>query len=398
MKKVILHINCMVILSGFGISILAQEGVSTSKVDFKGYLSLMPSLMKQSNVDSSLFETLLHNRLNFYWYPSSSVTASVQMRNRLIYGDFVRLGDVYKNTISKDNGLMDLSFNLFSGDAYLLNSTIDRLWVDFTKKNLDIKIGRQRINWGQTFVWNPNDIFNTYNFFDFDYAERPGSDAVRVQYYTGMASSFEGAVKMDSAKNVTAAGLFHFNKWNYDIQFLAGYYNSEDYVVGLGWSGAIKNAGFRGEMSYFHPQKDFSDTTGQFYSSVSLDYTFKNDLMLNFEFYYSYIPPTFSYASFFDFYTGPMTIKNLAFTKYNFFGQVSYPITPLFKGTLSSMYFYDKKLNGFYLGPSLDLSVLENLDLSLYVQFFSIGMKDPYTGEKLRQDTGLGFLRLKWNF
>ncbi len=398
MKKIVFGIFSIVILFGFGSALKAQEEEGMSKLSFKGYLTLMPSVMKQSTVDSALFESLLHNRLNFYWYPTNSVTASVQMRNRLIYGDFVRLGSIYKNSVEKDPGLMDLSWNILSGNAYLLNSTIDRLWLDFTKNNLDVKIGRQRINWGKTFVWNPNDIFNTYNFFDFDYAERPGSDAVRVQYYTGMASSLEGAVKMDSAKNVTAAGLFHFNKWNYDLQFLAGYYNSSDYVAGIGWSGAVLNAGFRGEVSYFHSQKNFADTTGHFYASISTDYTFTNQLMLNFEFYYSYIPPTLNYGSFFEFYTGPMTVKNLAFTKYNFFGQVSYPITPLLKATLSSMYFYDKNLNGYYLGPSLDLSIVENLDLSLYVQFFSIGLKDTYTGEKLRQDTGLGFLRLKWNF
>ena len=34
--------------------------------------------------------------------------------------------------------------------------------------------GRQRINWGQTFVWNVNDVFNAYSYFDFDYKERPG--------------------------------------------------------------------------------------------------------------------------------------------------------------------------------------------------------------------------------
>ena len=34
-------------------------------------------------------------------------------------------------------------------------------------------------------VWNPNDLFNAFSFVDFDYEERPGSDALRIQKYTG---------------------------------------------------------------------------------------------------------------------------------------------------------------------------------------------------------------------
>ena len=56
---------------------------------------------------------------------------------------------------------------------------------------------RQRINWGQTLVWNPNDIFNAYSYFDFDYIERPGSDAIRLQYYPDYSSAIEMAVKAD---------------------------------------------------------------------------------------------------------------------------------------------------------------------------------------------------------
>ncbi len=85
-----------------------------------------------------------------------------------------------------------------------------------------VTLGRQRINWGQTFVWNPNDIFNAYSYFDFDYIERPGSDAVRLQYFPSSSSVAEFAVKVDDENDITAAGLYRFNKWGYDIQFLAG--------------------------------------------------------------------------------------------------------------------------------------------------------------------------------
>ena len=50
---------------------------------------------------------------------------------------------------------------------------------------MGLRIGRQRINWGVNLAWNPNDLFNAYSLIDFDYQERPGSDAIRFQYYMG---------------------------------------------------------------------------------------------------------------------------------------------------------------------------------------------------------------------
>jgi hypothetical protein len=62
-------------------------------------------------------------------------------------------------------------------------------YLDYTAGKWQFRVGRQRINWGVNLVWNPNDVFNSFSYFDFDYEERPGSDAVRVQYYTGTTSS-----------------------------------------------------------------------------------------------------------------------------------------------------------------------------------------------------------------
>ena len=75
--------------------------------------------------------------------------------------------------------------------------------------------------------------------------ERPGSDALRIQYYGKGNTSTELAIN----ENIQA-GLYKFNSWDYDFQtLLAKYYN--DYVLGFGWAGQIKEAGFKGEFSYF---------------------------------------------------------------------------------------------------------------------------------------------------
>ncbi|MBN2350874.1 MAG: hypothetical protein JXJ22_18700 [Bacteroidales bacterium] len=393
---------------------LKSQAKESNKTDFSGYLSAMSWLMHESSLDTSLFETLLHNRLNFSWYPDDKFTASLQLRNRLIYGDFVKNIDNYKDELNNEPHFMDLSVNWFSGGAYVLNTTVDRAWLKYTLNKLEITAGRQRINWSQTFVWNPNDLFNVYNFFDFDYAERPGSDALRLQYYTGMASSAEFAVKLDSASNLTAAAKYMFNKWGYDIQLITGYYSSYsllnsgyfhsvDYVAGMGWSGSILNVSFRGELSYFRPKSNFNDTSGLFYASLSADYMFSSELGVNAEFFYSDIPKNMGTTNFMQFYSGPMSVKNMTFTRYNFFTQASYPVTPLINASMAFMYLYDnddiKKINGYYLGPSVTVSLSDNLDISAFAQIFGFKIKDKATIDStFEQKIQFGFIRLKWNF
>lgn len=124
----------------------------------------------------------------------------------------------------------------------VVHSVIDRMLLQYTTNNWDIKIGRQRINWGINNIWNPNDIFNAYNFLDFDYEERPVNDALRIQHYLKNNSTLELAYK--PSKNITehiAAALYKFNKKKntYDWQLLTGIYKT-DVVIGGGWAGTLK--------------------------------------------------------------------------------------------------------------------------------------------------------------
>ena len=389
MKKAGLYIVLLV----FSMSATGQEKFSSFEI--KGYLSNMQSAMFEDPSKDWIIDGLFHNRLNFYWYGGEHFNASIQFRNRLMYGETLKLIPGYIDNIEKEDGLFDLSINLLSGESYVLNSAIDRIWFQYTTEGFSATVGRQRINWGQTLVWNVNDVFNTYSYFDFDYEERPGSDAVRLQFYPNYTSTIETAVKIDSAHRVTAAAMYRFNVFSYDIQLLAGILNEEDYLGGIGWSGNIGGAGFRGEATYFHPKQNFSDTSGMFMGSVGIDYTFPNTLMLQGEYLYS-SNPYFSAYGFIDYYSGPLTVKQLAFTEHTLFASGSYQITPLFFASLSGMYF--PKMKGYFIGPNLSYNILSNLDLAFFLQYFNVEQESFITGEKSRQQITLWFLRLKWSF
>jgi hypothetical protein len=379
--------------------LLLRPGISAqlseSSLELQGYLSNMQSVMFEEADGDWIMDNLFHNRLNLFWYGGEHFSGTVQLRNRLMYGETIKFNPGYTDALEKDMGWIDMTFNLLSGNSFLLNSTIDRLWLQYSAGSFVATAGRQRINWGQTFVWNANDIFNTYSYFDFDYEERPGSDAIRLQYYPNYTSTIELAVKLDSANHLTAAALYRLNVLSYDIQVLAGVLQEEDFVGGLGWSGSIGGAGFRGEASYFHPIDNPGDTSGMFMFSAGLEYVFPNTLMLQAEYLYSSNPFNSS-LGFVDFYSGPLSVKQLAFTEHSIFTSGSYQFTPLFTASLAGMYF--PKMKGFFFGPNLSYNVLDNVDLGFFLQYFNAETTDPVNGSTSRQDISMLFLRLKWNF
>ncbi len=73
----------------------------------------------------------------------------------------------------------------------------------------------------QTLVWNPNDVFNVQNYFDFDSPEKPGSDAIRMQYYPSFTSTAEIAPGLEYNNALTLAGYYrHYISSNaFNIQF-----------------------------------------------------------------------------------------------------------------------------------------------------------------------------------
>jgi hypothetical protein len=383
MKKKLVFIIFNIIFSG---SVLSQE--KTKFLTLSGYITTMQSAMFDSLSGPFMNENLIHNRLNLKGYIDDHITFAAEFRNRLFTGDMVRTGPSYSEKIAGDQGLVDMSWNILNEKSFFLNTTIDRLWIDLNYGKFQARLGRQRINWGQSLVWNPNDIFNAYSFFDFDYVERPGSDAVRLQYYPNSSSSVELAVKADYNDDLTVAALYRFNKWGYDLQFLAGYSNSEDIVAGTGWSGAIGGVSFRGEMSWFRRLKDFSDTTGTVLVTTGFDKIFANNSSAQIQLMYCNNPVNLT--SFYSLYSENITIKDLAFSKITAFGQYSYPFTPLLNISVSAMWFPD--LKGYFTGPSVDYSLTDNLDFSLFWQHFDSKMSE----NRLR--INMVFLRMKYSF
>lgn len=378
-------LSIIAVIIAFNVNnITSQE--KEKPVILKGYITTLQNAMFDSLSGPVSYNNILHNRLNFRGYINNNIILGIELRNRLFTGDLARTGDFYSDITSRDNGWFDMSWNVIKENSFFLNTTVDRLWFALKLGKLEITTGRQRINWGQAIVWNPNDIFNAYSFFDFDYVERPGSDALRFQYFTSSSSVIELAVKTDSEDRVTAAGLIRFNRWGYDIQFLGGYSNSSDIVAGAGWSGTFLNTSFRGEISWFYPVNNGEKST--LITTAGIDKIFDDNSILQIELMYSGNPVALNDINIL--YSGSLSAKDLAFSKFTAFGSFTWALTPLLNTGISAMLFPD--LKGYFAGPSLDYSMSENIDLSVIWQHFNI-----HTGS-IKTRMNLAFLRLKYSF
>lgn len=341
------------------------------------------------------WDNLIHNRLNFKWYPHQNIKVIAEMRNRAFMGSLLE-DSIYREVLFVPSlEAADDYFNLSTNvqvDNIVFHFMLDRLYFQYNKGNFEGKVGRQRINWGINTVWNPNDIFNAFSFFDFDYEERPGSDALVLRYYTGIASSIEFAGKFaDSLEVFTGALMWKTNFKKYDFQVLGGLSNM-NMVIGGGWAGNIKKAGFKGEGSYFIPLEDAQDSIEVFSATASLDYSFKNSLYLMGSVLYSSngsVNPSFGEQV--NYYTGNISAKYLSPYRYSVFGQVSYQFHPLIVGG-AGIIGYPGSYDAF-VGPMITFSLLQSLDLDFFAQVLFSEINEVY-----QATTQAYYLRLKYSF
>jgi hypothetical protein len=211
-------------------------------------------------------------------------------------------------------------------------------------------------------------LFNAYSYFDFDYEEKPGSDAIRIQYNLDYASRIDLAASVNSDTSITAATMYVFNAKGFDIQFLAGLYRSDDFAAGTGFTGNLFKGSLRGEAAYFHPTEKIADTTGVYSISLGYDYVFKNSIMAQCDVLFKNSAPKQSNFNIANFYTMNLSAKNLWFSRFAVFAMMAYPVSPLINLSLSAM--YSPTQNFVFAGPSISFSMADNFAIDLNVQTF----------------------------
>ncbi len=333
-------------------------------VDLSGYFKELGQLSADNSFNNFRYDNILHHRLETDWTLSKNFEFRADLRTRLISGYSIHNTPGIQQFYEQDPGYFDLTRVWFETGYSLMQSNIDRLHLSYINGPWEVHAGRQRVNWGRTFVWNPNDLFNNYAFLDFDYEERPGVDALTAQYSWSYASGIEAGVRLGDTWDETVLGaMLRTSFRSYDIQFIAGHY-LENITVGAGWAGYINDAGFKGEVSYFHPEEQFFNERGHITASAGFDYMLNNGIYLQSELLYnggynrSGNPLTELVR--------PPSADNLFIAKTGFLLTGSYQLHPLVSGNLSFLGSFDRSI--FIAIPQVTVSITQNVDLLLLSQ------------------------------
>ena len=375
-------------------SINAQDQVESKwkdKISFSGYLRYMNS-SSVINSDSTIKDNLIHNRLRIKLDLNSRFNAVVEMRNRAFFGQATKINPNLGNILNNDMGELDLSFVPYDQKELVIHSIFDRAYIKYSSDKWELRIGRQRINWGVNLAWNPNDLFNAYSLIDFDYQERLGVDALRLQYYIGEMSTIELSAQPGmSIDESIFAGLWKFNLNGSDFQFLFGNYY-EDVAIGFGLATNIKNAGVTIESTYFNP-KNNSKTSEGLSTSFSVDYSTKSGIYFNSSFLFNSLGSTKKSTdnNLFGSFLTDISAKRLMPSKLTYFTQVSGNFTPAINGSMTIFHMKGEEM--LLIMPSITYEIKENLDTMLLAQLIYNQIESNFNS------MGVGiFLRCAYNF
>jgi hypothetical protein len=368
---------------GFQLQIaLAQQEFWT----YRGYVKELGALSFTNNIDQFRFDNIVHSRLENSFRLSESIRIQGDIRLRLFNGYTVQNFPGYADILASDPGFQDLSTNLIASDKTILNLQSDRLHIGFERGNWSATAGRQRLNWGKTMVWNPNDLFNAYAYLDFDYEERPGTDAIHLAYSWSYASSLEIAYKaVRSHDESVFAAMYRGSLGTYDVQFLSGRYRRH-WMGGAGWSGYLGTAGFKGEISVFIPDSDRDPFAT---ASIGTDYMFSNGIFTTVELLYNggHQGGGSSLAGL----SAPPSATDLFVTESAGFISLAKTMNPLLVLQLGYLGGISDPLHIFI--PQLTYSLAQNLDLLILAQISGGRIIKSYTPH-----TNAVYIRVKWVF
>lgn len=377
--------------------------VSADVFDFRGYFKLMPVYWKQPPIYTGSsgwkLNGIIHTRQNLRCYPHRNLTLGLELKTRLFAGEeagsLMTASDVFQPP-----GFFHWERDFIDEEEAQMTGVIDRAWLDWYIGEVQFTFGRQRIAWGTSLVWNPIDIFNPSSPLDFDNEEKPGTDALRLQWYTGPASKFEFAIEPHKDnEDATVAFLAQINKWGYDFILMGGALNEDETVLGAAYAGDIAGGGFRGEIlidwrRYLKPGATGPLHRQYFYRhntvvSLSGDYTFPNSLYLHGALLFNQRGTTGDaggqklYQALLD--------RQLTPARLSLFAQIGGNLHPLVRGDVFGIANpYD---GSCYAGPALSWSAAQNLDLTFTAMTF--GGK---SGTEFGDNAELFFGRLKWVF
>lgn len=315
---------------------------------------------------------------------TEKINFNIEYDNEILLGNYLDTQQFQLQKQQSTSNYFDLEDDYIdTSDAYARHS-LYRAYVTITLADVDLRIGRQRIAWGTALLWNPMDILNPLNPVQLERAERPGVDAILLDWNTQALSRLSlVAAKHNAGDTSSEAIRWRTNFKGVDISAMAGNFR-EDKVLGLDFAGQIKQVGIRGELTRSKTELD-----GEYNRVVvGADYTFANTLSLSLEYYYNGQGAT----EISNYQISRWLLGDLqSLARHYLGGFLAYDITPLLRW--ENILIVNLVDDSYFLFPSLTYSLTENITGSVGMQLF-----DGTDTSEYGQSHDLYYIQLQWFF
>lgn len=354
-------------------------------VDFSagGYVKNMQTASFVNHHDNWIIANIWNARVNVRSFITDDITWVFGGNTLFSYSNHIAIFANNRNGWYHTSGPRDFSVG-YVAQFYAVGGFFDRNFIEYQRANWVLSAGVQRINWGMNLIWNPNDIFNAYSIYDFDYQERPGILSARGRYYVSETSTVDVVA---TSANIFGA-LYRVSINQHDLQLIAAI-DDNDIIGAAGFAADVFDAGLRGEATLFY---DYANNATNHIAALTADYAFTNGFYVHLGALYN------SFGVVENALLHRMTpnhdspVKNLAAGRYSTFFQISYPFTPLLSGSaIAIMNLSDYSI---YFSPIGTYSISDNLEILLASQL-NFGDEN----EEFSEDFGRSFFaRLRWSF
>lgn len=278
-----------------------------------------------------------------------------------------------------------LAWTAVDEPTFALSGRIDRLLVAFHAEHFDLALGRQPISFGTGLVFAPMDIATVFAPDAVDREYRPGTDALRLDFWIGQTGHVEvvaavtGGLDLDG---LLAAGHGGFTVGVFDIGFLAAKVHG-DAVFGFDTAGSLGPIAVHSDLTVTVPSGEAPFVR----AVVGAGAFFPFGLSLAGEVYVQSLGASYPSQYMQVARTERFRVGEL-WTMGHLYGALSadVEVTPLLHLNLAAIAnLLDPSL---LLGPGLAWSVAENADLG-FGAFFAIGRRpEEMQAEDLFDDRG----------
>jgi hypothetical protein len=223
----------------FGLVHLGYGG--EKKAEISGRLKLFTSLFASENIDGPFFQhesgefgfRRLEARVKLGGYLNERITYAVRF-DAFAHSGSILSADQFPESNLLGMPLLSEHFELNLYEGYIKVSK-------FLAKNLDLTVGKQRIQWGSADKLNVVDNLNPLDFanfftFDPDYAfERRPQTAVNLEYYLGTGSKLQLVWLLGHQVSPMPFGYTFLTK---------GYYQLTEIDIQKDWQDRLKDSNF----------------------------------------------------------------------------------------------------------------------------------------------------------